>query len=405
MARSKKAAPGRAAASVQVPELALSPDILEALDLDLTRGGVVGEERAKKITYLALNTKLCDQPVSLALKGVTGAGKSYVLKHVLRLFPKKTTYAEFSSASAKAIVYAKGDYQHKFIVFHEAAGITHEDTKTALKVLVSDGRLIHKTVENINGRFTPRTVRKYGPTGLILTTTRAKLDAEIDSRVLSVPITDTPEQTRAILLSMTTHGRAEHRAVPTERWRAFHEWLAQQDNRVDIPYDTCLAELVTFGPHEWRRLFRHILTLIRAHAMLHQRTRDRKNGLIVASLMDYAAVRSLLAELLAVQVGADVTKEIRETVEAVKRLTTFELSVPATAVKRELKIRALSTVQRRIGKAIELGYLQDLRDYRSPGMQIAPRRDLPEPTNVLPTRAQLRACMRSGRKHAAAVQE
>ena len=45
----------------------------------------------------------------------------------------------------------------------------------------------------------PRLIEREGPTGLIVTTTQVALHPENETRLLSVPANDTPEQTAAIL--------------------------------------------------------------------------------------------------------------------------------------------------------------------------------------------------------------
>ena len=51
------------------------------------RMGVVGEDRAIKLLYLAATSRLLDRPVSLVIKGPSSAGKSYVVERTLSLFP------------------------------------------------------------------------------------------------------------------------------------------------------------------------------------------------------------------------------------------------------------------------------------------------------------------------------
>ena len=67
-----------------------------------------------------------------------------------------------------------------------------------------------------------------------------------------------------------------------------------------------------------RRDFSVVLSLIKAHAILHQATRERDgDGRIVATLADYSRVRGLVSGLIAEGVEATVPKSVRETVEAV----------------------------------------------------------------------------------------
>ena len=71
-----------------------------------------------------------------------------------------------------------------------------------------------------------------------------------------------------------------------------------------IPYSQQLAERVPPVAVRLRRDFGSLLALIRAHAILHQATRDRDDdGRIIATLDDYAVVRDLVADTIAEGVG------------------------------------------------------------------------------------------------------
>ena len=62
-----------------------------------------------------------------------------------------------------------------------------------------------------------------------------------------------------------------------------------------------------------RRDFKTVLMLIRAHALLHQATRLRdESGRVVATLDDYRAVRTLVADLVAQGIDATVKPEVRD---------------------------------------------------------------------------------------------
>ena len=77
----------------QCRELARNPDILGKFLRCLKANGVVGEERASKLLYLILITRLFDKPVSAAIKGPSSSGKSWLLQKVLEFFPQDSFYA------------------------------------------------------------------------------------------------------------------------------------------------------------------------------------------------------------------------------------------------------------------------------------------------------------------------
>ena len=146
-----------------------------------------------------------------------------------------------------------------------------------------------------------------------------------------------------------------------------------------------------------RRDFGKVLNLIRAHALLHQATRERDGqGRIVASLNDYAAVRDLVADLVAKGVEATVPATIRETVAAVRALCSTddgatlvkEKTTSVTAAARLLKLDK-GTGSRRVRVALDLGYLKNEETGRGKPYKLALGEPLPAEVEVLPTVAVL----------------
>ena len=70
-----------------------------------------------------------------------------------------------------------------------------------------------------------------------------------------------------------------------EPWRDLQRWLTTAEHRVTIPYARQLAQQVAPVAVRLRRDFGSLLALIRAHAILHQASRDRDAaGCIIATL-------------------------------------------------------------------------------------------------------------------------
>ena len=187
-----------------------------------------------------------------------------------------------------------------------------------IRSLLSEGRLVYEVVEKTPNGFRPRRIEKQGPTGLFVTTTAVRLHPENETRLLSLQVTDTPEQTRAIMRAI-----AESRVVAVDPgpWIALQHWLAHAEHRVVIPYASALAEQIPPVAVRLRRDFGQLLALIRAHAILHQATRERDGeGRILATLEDYAVVRTLVLDVIAEGIDATVAPIVRETVAAVQTL-------------------------------------------------------------------------------------
>src|ERR671911_3056102 len=100
-------------------ELAQEPDILGRFAEELARSGVAGESKIAKLLYLAVTSRLLERPVSIALKGPSSGGKSYLTEQVLRFFPKSTFYS-LTAMSEKALAYSEEPLSHRILVIFEA---------------------------------------------------------------------------------------------------------------------------------------------------------------------------------------------------------------------------------------------------------------------------------------------
>jgi hypothetical protein len=374
-------------------ELAKAPNILERFAEELARSGVAGESRIAKLLYLAVTSRLLQRPVSIALKGPSSGGKSYLVERVLSFFPKSAYYA-LTAMSERTLAYSEEPIKHRFLVMYEAAGMSGEFATYLMRSLLSEGRVRYETVEKTSEGMKPRLIEREGPTGLIVTTTAVKLHPENETRLLSLTVTDTQDQTRAVMAALAEE--AGEAGPNFEPWHALQVWLEDAEHRVSIPYAKILADLIPPVAVRLRRDFGALLNLIRAHALLHQASRERDSeGRIIASIQDYAAVRELVVDLVGEGVEATVPDTVRQTVEAVKRLREDSNDEPVTVAElaRELKLDR-SAVSRRARNAKDRGYLRDLEDNPRKPSRLIPGDDLPDDVQILPIPEDVRASVK-----------
>src|SRR5262249_27719575 len=159
---------------------------------------------------------------------------------------------------------------HRMLVLYEAAGLQSDFASYLIRSLLSEGRLRYETVDKTPKGMRSRLIEREGPTGLIVTTTLLRLHPENETRLFSVPVTDTNEQTAAVLCSFADDGTTPVDLAP---WHALQEWLALGETRVHIPYARQLMGAIRPVALRLRRDIRQVLTLIEAHALLHRATR------------------------------------------------------------------------------------------------------------------------------------
>jgi hypothetical protein len=363
----------------QTPVLAREENILAHFLDDFHRVGVVGEECLGQLIYLALTSRMLPwdpaaavRPVSLLPKGTTSTGKSHVTRTALRFFPPEA-WIDLGSISRRYLFYTEEVFAHRFLSVPEWASIKDDEEIVAmLRILLSEGRVIHGTVEgNDGGTRKAKRIEKKGPTGLIVTTADAAIDAEMETRLLTVVTDDTPEQTRRVFHQIAGSQKGTH-TLDLERWHEFQTWISDQgETRVYIPFASALADCIPANATRLRRDFGALLNLVRAHAILHQATRQRDDdGDLIATIEgDYGPVRELVGDVIAEGVEASVTDAMRTTVEAVQAiLDEGKPHASRKAVEDKLGVGRSSTYDR-IRRGLLKGYLineagKDERGYK-----------------------------------------
>jgi DNA-binding MarR family transcriptional regulator len=269
----------------------------------------------------------------------------------------------------------------------EAAGMKGDVASYLVRSLLSEGCIRYATVEKTKNGLRPRLIEREGPTGLITTTTLVNLHPENETRLLSIQVTDSAEQTGNVFQALASeHGQT----FDFSRWHALQEWLATGELNVTIPYAQQLAELVPPVAIRLRRDFGMILALIRGHALLHRATRKLDGaGRIIATLDDYTVVRDLVADLVAEGVEATVSTEIRQTVAAVNELHELDANGSALVqIAKKLKLDK-SVTSRRVNSCIHRGYLKNMEDKKGRPARIVQADPLPEEQELLPSRKTL----------------
>lgn len=374
-----------AKAEAQAGALLGCPDLLAAFTALCRQLGLVGEDRNAQLLYLALTSRFLEKPVSVAVKGPSSAGKSFLVETVLRAFPQAAYYA-LSSMSERALAYSQEPLSNRMLVLYEAVGLSGDFATYLLRSLLSEGRVRYETVEKGQDGLQPRLIEREGPTGAITTTTSVSLDPELETRLISLTVRDDTQQTRSVLSSLAdrANGRGPGRA-DLAQWQALQEWLQMAGLReVTIPYAHELADGCEPSAVRLRRDFSSLLSLVKAHAILHQRQRRADGGRAVAEVADYRTVHGLVADLLDEGVQATVPPRVREAVEAVAALhasTAGPVSLTALAARLGLDKSAAS---RRVAQARREGWIVNQETRRGMPAQLVPGEPMPAEKRVLP---------------------
>ena len=359
----------RAAAELEkCREIAGHRSILNLFSESLQRSGYAGSTTVAELIYLGCTSRLLSKPVSMVAKASSSAGKSFTIERTLDYFEDEA-YFRLSASSEKALIYTKESFRHRVLYVPEAEGLGGEQMQSLIRGLLSEGRIDYEYTL-FNKGDDPRTERipKEGPTSLLVGTTRFKLHPEVETRLLSLPINDSPAQTRMVLQAIATE--AEFEPQDLAPWLAFQRFLAIETPFVTVPFAPTVAELASADSVRMRRDFASFLGLVRAHALMHRLDREVVDGKLVANLEDYAQVCVRVNDFISVTNEESVPLIVRETVNAVDELTDdmdLGVGIPDLAMKLGVNV---STARRRAYHAISTGFLTNLAGGRHRPMRL-----------------------------------
>jgi len=264
-----------------------APDLLDRVAALFASLGYVGEEANKRLVYLVATSRLLARPLSAILMAPSGAGKSELLDKLTMLLPPESV-EYLSRLTPSALYYAGPEHlRNKVVIVDEHEGAVEADY--AIRTLQTKGYL--RLAAPVHGRTESFEAR--GPIALLSGTTRNDLDPENLSRCVELALDDSPEQTRRIQeaqrVAWTGSGASAIDLVP---WQDAQRLLEACE--VVIPFATRLE--FPARTTKDRRDQQKLLSLVAAHALLHQRQRARDaTNRVVATVADYAVVHALLA--------------------------------------------------------------------------------------------------------------
>ena len=299
------------------------PDLLTRFLDNSDQLSCVGEELNKTVLFLAMTSRLLENPISIIVKGESSSGKSHLVQVVTRFFPDGEVL-EFTAMSAKSLFHRQDSLAHKVLVVYEYPGT--EETDYPIRTMQSEGKLIYAvTVKDDDGN--PVTIDKEveGPISFVETTTNPRIHPENETRSFELFIDESEEQTGRIFSAQNQ--KYDGTVIDTEKilrpWQALQMLLKPYP--VLIPY----IKYIKFPkkPTRVRRDRPRFFSLIEASAVLHQAQREMRTihdvEYIVADCRDYGIAYRLAHKLLAPSLKA-ITPKAEEIVGVVAELSQFE---------------------------------------------------------------------------------
>jgi hypothetical protein len=314
------AAPAGEGAVEAIDELAAMPaDIrqeAEAMlnDVELVRQvvddiealNVAGERELTTTVYVIGVSRLLPRPLAGCIQGPTSSGKSFVIEQTAMLFPAETVIHATQMTPQCLFHMRPGTLSHKFVVGGERSRIEddeHAEATRALREMLSSGKLTKLMPMKVEGNLIETVlIEQEGPIAFIESTSLAKIFEEDANRCLLMHTDERAAQTRLVVRRLGETYCGAGGAADPERVVLRHHALQRmlKPYPVVVPFAGQLARLFPCDRVEARRAYPHLIGMVQAVALLHQRQRlIDADGRLVAQPADYHLARYLLAKPLA----------------------------------------------------------------------------------------------------------
>lgn len=335
----------------------LKGDVLGRLREDFRAVGLVGEETALLIGYLALVSRKLREPLSVLFCARSGAGKSALQDRLCDFCPPEDL-VKYTRISGQVLFYKdQKALEHKLLAVDEEDGAAQ--AAYALRSLLSSGYLSCSVTRTDpqTGRQVADDRRVDGPTTVFLTSAHPEaLDYETRNRFVLLTVDESREQTRRILALQRWGETAEGLKAREERSAVYRKHHDLQ--RLLKPLDVVIPMELPY-PSGWlilRREQRKYLTLVKALALLHQHQRPKKTLTIDGRTVEY--VEAAEAD---VEIGRELSRLIL-------RRNLDELSPPS----RSLLLAMQELAREKKAAAAKAGAAPAARPRPEPGPQSSP---------------------------------
>ena len=349
--------------------------------------GVVGERKNIGLIRLAVRSRVLDRPINLEVNSPSSAGKTFIVTTTLKLEHEKACY-ELTAHSEKSLVFLEeGSLKHRTIFIQEPEGIAEGAGAAIFKSLTWEGRVKYDVTVQKDGEYGVQRIEQDGPTGLIVNTTRS-LGEQMSNRMLRIEVDDSKEQTRRVLVQIARDAAGQFIQQDLQDWREVSEILGEPV-RVRIPFSEVIADKVSVDALRVRRHFTHLLTLIKTSAVEFRYQRKGTDGLLTATLSDYANAHALVSNVFESAQDEGITQSDREMVAAIAAISVGASSSESPRPVSQVQIvshtgLSKGPVSYRVRRLLRLGYLSNLEEKVGRPHKIVIGEPLPEQTAPLP---------------------
>lgn len=293
-----------------------SPELVPLTMKHIELLGLVGEKPLGLALYLTFTSRLLSKPLAAIVLGISSSGKSYSVSLAGKLFPPESVFNAHRITPAALHYLPKGSLINRAVIAGERSRKQDDDQAEAtrsLREMLSDGVLrLLVTTKDQSGNHITQHIEQPGPIAYAESTTlgMSEIFDEDKTRFLFLCCDESEDQSMRIIEKLAVESMSPKKKEEIESIISLHHTVQRmlKPYKIVIPFAEQLITSIPAHKPECRRAFEHLLSLIRAVALLHQYQRDKtENGAVIATVDDYEIVRQYLTVPIARGLGVELT--------------------------------------------------------------------------------------------------
>lgn len=281
-----------------------TPNLLYEVTKLTNEMGVVGEEALRLMVYLCYTSRITSDPLSITVKGESSSGKSFLCESVQKLIPDEGRYF-ISQATQQAFFHLPEDgLQHKIVFIAEQPGAERADYSIRTAQSEKNLTLMIPVKNPQTGDIETQVKIVKGPVGFLMTTTKASLFDENETRNFSIYTDDSPKLTKKIHQITVRQALGESFEIDARQINLMKniQRLLNADFKVVIPFGREVFSAFPNEPVRIRRDAKKFRVMIEVITLLHQfkRKQIKTDGKVIleATVADYYLAKLIAGKIL-----------------------------------------------------------------------------------------------------------
>ena len=344
-------------------------DLLNRLNEQIGKAGIVGEENSRLLLFLIIISYLNKSPIHGIVQGSSGSGKTHIISKIADLMPGEDVLRFTRITESSLYNWGEFDLFQKIIIIEDLDGLK-EDALYALRELISN-QFLSSSVSIKDKKGNNKSAKKEvkGQFSSLSATTKGETYEDNMSRSFLIAVDESKEQTQRIITHQNKRNAGE--IDPKAQQKAIHfiQQIVRNLKYYDIinPYATKLQ--LPEKVHKVRRLNEMYQAVIKQVTFLNQHQRQlTKENQLITQIEDIEQATEVLFESIVLKVD-ELDGSLRQFFERLKKyVKSKESEFTQREIRQELNI-SKTQLQRFINSLLELEYIKYKGGFSNKGLK------------------------------------